>query len=199
MGEILKVNNLHKNFPGVKALMDVQFSLLEGEILGLMGENGAGKSTLIKVITGFYTRDSGIVEFQDREINFHSPNEAVENGISTVYQEIDLIPLLSVAENIYLGRQPMKKGFNSSIDWKELNRKAQEAMERLDIKIDVTQALNTYSVAIQQMVSIARALDISAKVIILDEPTSSLDTNEVEQLFKVMRKLKKEGMGIVFV
>lgn len=197
MGEILKVTNLSKSFPGVKALTSVDFDLQTGEIHGLMGENGAGKSTLIKVITGFYKRDEGEVLFDGVKAEFNSPNDAVKHGISTVYQEINLIPMLSVAENIFLGRQPLKS--RRGIDWKTLNFKAKEAIAKLDLDIDVTMPLNTYSVAIQQMVSIARALDISAKILILDEPTSSLDAAEVEQLFKMMRKLKGEGLSIVFI
>ncbi len=199
MGEILSVRNVDKNFPGVKALSNVDFSLDEGEIHALMGENGAGKSTLIKVITGIYRRDSGDIAFDGDIIDFHSPNEAVQKGISTVYQEVNLIPMLSVAENIFLGRQPGRSGFLKGIDWKDLNERARKAMALLDLNIDVTQPLNTYSVAIQQMVSIARALDISAKVLILDEPTSSLDVQEVNQLFKVMRKLKGQGISIIFI
>ena len=162
-----------------------------------MGENGAGKSTLIKVITGFYKRDEGDVLFDGVPVEFNSPPDAVRNGISTVYQEINLIPMLSVAENIFLGRQPTKN--RRGIDWKTLNSKASEAIAKLDLEIDVTMPLNTYSVAIQQMVSIARALDISAKILILDEPTSSLDAAEVKQLFKMMRKLRDEGISIVFI
>jgi len=199
MGEILSLKNVDKDFPGVKALSGVDFSLEEGEIHALMGENGAGKSTLIKVVTGFYRRDSGSINFDGRTIDFQSPNEAVLNGISTVYQEVNLIPMLSVAENIFLGRQPELNTPFKGIDWKALIERAKSAMALLDIHIDVTQPLNVYPVAIQQMVSIARALDINAKVLILDEPTSSLDTQEVNQLFKVMRKLKEQGLSIIFI
>jgi len=198
MGKILKVKNLSKSFPGVKALTDVDFDLRPGEIHGLMGENGAGKSTLIKVITGFYRKDFGVIVYDGESVDFSSPNDAVKQGISTVYQEINLIPLLSVAENIFLGRQPMKAR-NGGIDWKVLHQQAREAIGKLDLDIDVTMPLNTYSVAIQQMVSIARALDISAKILILDEPTSSLDAAEVEQLFKVIRRLREDGLSIIFI
>ena len=198
MGAILNVTNLSKSFPGVKALTSIDFSLEKGEIHALMGENGAGKSTLIKVITGFHKRDEGSVDFKGRNVNFSTPNEAVQNGISTVYQEINLIPMLSVAENIFLGRQPRKERI-PAIDWDELNMRAEAAMRLLEIDIDVTLPLGSYPVAVQQMVSIARALDISADILILDEPTSSLDSTEVEQLFSLMRKLKAEGIGIIFV
>ncbi len=198
MRAILKVSNLCKSFPGVKALASVDFDLRAGEIHGLMGENGAGKSTLIKVITGFHSKDSGEIFYDGNSVSYGSPNEAVHHGISTVYQEINLIPLLSVAENIFLGRQPLRAG-GAGIDWRELHRRAAEAVAQLDLDIDVTRPLNSYSVAIQQMVSIARALDISAKVLILDEPTSSLDAAEVRQLFSIMRKLKDQGIGVVFI
>jgi len=197
MSKILAVKNVSKSFPGVKALTSVNFSLEKGEIHGLMGENGAGKSTLIKVITGFYRKDAGEIRYNGRAVHFNSPQEAVESGISTVYQEINLIPLMSVAENIFLGRQPT--GGLSGISWRELNRRANEAVQRLDLKIDVTLPLESYPVAIQQMVSIARALDISANVLILDEPTSSLDSTEAARLFTVLRKLKEQGISIIFI
>ena len=198
MGEILRVSGVSKSFPGVRALTSVDFQLEKGEIHGLMGENGAGKSTLIQVITGFHERDSGSITYQGEEVRFTSPNDAVKHGISTVYQEINLIPMMSVAENIFLGRQPMTRRM-SSIDWKQLNARAEKAIQQLDLDLDVTMPLNTYPVAIQQMVSIARALDISANVLILDEPTSSLDSAEVGQLFKVMRDLRSRGISIVFI
>lgn len=198
MGEILKASKLSKGFPGVKALTSVDFDLRQGEIHGLMGENGAGKSTLIKVITGFYKKDEGEILFDGKSVQFGNPMEAVLNGISTVYQEINLIPSLSVAENMFLGRQPMRPG-PGGIDWRTLYRRAEEGMRQLDLDIDVRMPLDSYPVAIQQMVSIARALDISAKVLILDEPTSSLDKSETDRLFGVMRKLRDQGLGILFV
>ncbi len=193
---ILAVRGLSKTFPGVKALSGVDFSLRRGEIHALMGENGAGKSTLIKVVTGLYPKDSGQILYQGLPLELTSPVEAPKHGISTVYQEINLIPALSVAENIYLGRQPMKFG---RIDWKTINAGARAALRKLDVDVDVSQPVSSYSVAIQQLVAIARALDISANILILDEPTSSLDAREVEQLFAIMRKLRDEGMAIIFV
>ncbi|MBI2927061.1 MAG: sugar ABC transporter ATP-binding protein [Verrucomicrobia bacterium] len=190
------VRALSKSFPGVRALDAVDFTLRRGEIHTLMGENGAGKSTLIKVITGVYPANSGKILFEGRAIQPRSPAEAQQLGISTVYQEVNLVPFLSVAENVFLGRQPTKFG---RIDWKRINARAAASLKQLDIEIDVTQPLNSYSIAVQQMVAIARALDIEAKVLVLDEPTSSLDATEVRHLFAVMRKLKAQGLGIIFV
>ena len=197
MGEVLlKAENVSKVFPGVKALDKVEFTLKAGEIHALMGENGAGKSTLIKVITGVYQRDGGSVALFGEEVRPGSVLEAEEHGISTVFQEVNLVRNLSVAENILLGRQPKKYG---CLNWKEINAHARRALARLGVDIDVTMELSRCSMAVQQMVAIARALDIDAKILILDEPTSSLDEKEVEALFEVMRKLKNQGLGIVFV
>jgi monosaccharide-transporting ATPase len=195
---LIEMRGITKVFPGVRALDNVDFSLKYGEIHALLGGNGAGKSTLIKVLTGVEKPDSGKVFLMGNEVTIRSPRHAQELGISTVYQEVNLCPNLSVAENILIGRQPMKYGL---IDWKELNAQAEGILKRiLGIDIDVTLLLGTYSVAIQQMVAIARALEIeSAKVLILDEPTSSLTTNETQQLFTVMRKLKSENVGIIFI
>jgi simple sugar transport system ATP-binding protein len=196
MPTLLEIRGLCKTFPGVKALDNVDFVLRRGEIHTLMGENGAGKSTLIKVLTGVYPADGGTMVLDGSPMAPHSPAHAQSLGVSAVYQEVSLIPHLSVAENLYLGRQPMKW---HGINWKEIHRRARAALARLDLHIDVTQPLHAYSIAIGQMVAIARALDLSAKVLVLDEPTSSLDLHEVEQLFAVMRRLKNQGMGIVFV
>ena len=193
---LLEMKGIEIEFPGVKALDKVDFSVNAGEIHALLGENGAGKSTLIKCLTGVHHMDAGTILFDGKEIRPNSPQEAFSMGISTVYQEINLCPNLTVAENIFVGRQPMKGGM---INWKEINRRAKELMSRFHMDIDVTRPLNNYSTAIQQMVSIARAVDIDAKILILDEPTSSLDDNEVQLLFNVMRELKAEGMGIIFI
>jgi simple sugar transport system ATP-binding protein len=191
------MKGISKAFPGVQALENVDFELRKGEIHALIGENGAGKSTLIKALTGVERPDTGTITLEAKEIHVKSPQHALTLGISTVYQEINLCPNLTVAENILIGRQPFRFG---SIAWGRLNAQANHFLQRLGINIDVTQPLGSYSVAIQQMVAIARALEIaSAKVLILDEPTSSLDTHETEQLFQVMRKLKNEGVGIVFI
>ena len=194
---VLEMKNISKVFPGVRALSNVDFTLRKGEIHTLMGENGAGKSTLIKVLTGVYEINEGTIILRGKEIKISSTKEAQNYGISTVYQEVNLCLNLTVAENIYIGREPMK---NRSIDWKKMNEGATKLLqERLNLKVDVKKALNNYSVAVQQMVAIARAVDISKGILILDEPTSSLDDNEVNQLFKIMRKFKEEGMSIIFV
>ena len=194
---LLQMDHIHKRYPGVHALNDVNFTLRSGEIHALCGENGAGKSTLIKILTGAEIRDSGEVLLNGKSINPKSPLDAQNLGISTVYQEVNLCLNLSVAENIFIGRQ-IKNKLNA-IDRKKMNSLAHVAMARLNIKLDVEAFMGDYSVAIQQMVAIARAVDINANVLVLDEPTSSLDKKEVAQLFRVMRSLKEKGMGIVFI
>ncbi|WP_349654900.1 sugar ABC transporter ATP-binding protein [Neobacillus sp. DY30] len=192
----LEMKGITKTFPGVRALSNVSLRLFPGEVHALMGENGAGKSTLIKVLTGVYIADEGTITLDGIPIHVTTPLEAQELGISTVYQEVNLCPNLSVVENIFIGREIMKRG---RIDWKEMNRRAEELLRNLNLKLDVTKTLSSYSVAIQQMVAIVRALNVSAKVLILDEPTSSLDMNEVKQLFSVIRQLKQQGLSIVFI
>jgi monosaccharide-transporting ATPase len=194
---LVAAQGISKSFPGVQALRNVDFTLKHGEIHALVGENGAGKSTLIKVLTGVEHPDTGTITLEGRKVSIRSPQHAQDLGISTVYQEINLCPNLTVAENIMIGRAPRKLG---KIDWKAMNAQARQVIQGLDVDIDVTQTLGSYSVALQQMAAIARSLVISsARILILDEPTSSLDVHETAQLFRVMRKLKSEGMGIVFI
>lgn len=194
---IVKMLGIAKSFPGVVALEEVDFSLRAGEIHALMGENGAGKSTLIKVLTGVEQPDKGTIELDGKLLQVRSPQHSQELGISTVYQEINLCTNISIAENIMLGREPHRFG---RIHWRKMNEMAREAIHRLNIDVDVTQPLGNYSVAIQQMIAITRALEVlSAKVLILDEPTSSLDMHETNLLFEVMRKLKGDGIGIIFI
>ena len=190
------MTGIEKAFAGVKALDAVDFRLLPGEVHAIMGENGAGKSTLIKVLTGAYPIDRGRIELRGERVQFAGPLEAQRGGVSAVYQEVNLCPNLSVAENISIGREPRQFG---RIQWRAVRRRAVEALARVNVSIDVSAQLSTCSIAIQQMVSIARAMDISADVLILDEPTSSLDQDEVEQLFGVVRRLKERGMAIVFI
>ncbi|HCR84374.1 MAG TPA: sugar ABC transporter ATP-binding protein, partial [Lachnospiraceae bacterium] len=195
---VLTMKDISKTFPGVKALQHVDFTLRKGEIHALMGENGAGKSTLIKVLTGVYDFESGEIHMEGTAGAFvnRSPQEAQNIGISTVYQEINLCPNLTVAENLFIGREPRKAGM---IDWKTMNKKSAEILQGLNIEVPETQNLEECSIANQQMIAIARAVDMKCKVLILDEPTSSLDDEEVEKLFVLMRKLKNEGVGIIFV
>ncbi|MBP3233159.1 MAG: sugar ABC transporter ATP-binding protein [Eubacterium sp.] len=193
---VLELHNINKSFPGVRALQGVDFTLCEGEIHALMGENGAGKSTLIKVITGVYEKDDGEVYLKGRDsaVDIHSPQDAQNLGISTVYQEITLCPNLTVAENMYIGRT--KGGMTN---WKKMNEDADKILKSLDIPARANEQLAACSLAVQQMVAIARAVDMECKVLILDEPTSSLDESEVQKLFGLMRDLKSKGVGIIFV
>ncbi|MEU5069984.1 sugar ABC transporter ATP-binding protein [Streptomyces asoensis] len=200
---VLEMTGIVKEFPGVRALSDVDFRLFPGEIHALMGENGAGKSTLIKVLTGVHPLDGGTITLDGEPVRIASPLQAQQAGISTVYQEVNLCPNLSVAENIFIGREPTRAG---RIQWKELRRRAAELVDRLGLDIDVTAPLSSYPLAVQQLVAIVRSLGTGgegertgAKVLILDEPTSSLDRDEVLQLFALMRRLKDEGVAILFV
>lgn len=197
---VLELVGIHKSFSGVTVLSDVQLRLYPGEIHALMGQNGAGKSTLIKVLTGVLSSGGGEIRLADEPIHPASPLEAQKLGISTVYQEVNLCPNLSVAENMFAGRYPrcgIAQGFR--IDWAEVNRGARELLARIGLDIDVTRLLSSYSVAVQQLVAIARALGVSSKVLILDEPTSSLDDEEVNKLFEVLRRLRDQGLAIVFI
>ena len=193
---LLTMRGICKSFPNVRALHNVDFTLRKGMIHALMGENGAGKSTLIKVLTGVYTMDEGEIRIDGEEgaISIRSPQEARSHGISTVYQEVTLCPNLTVAENMFIGRSERK-----TVDWKGTEKRAGELLESLGIPARPRQQLGSCSLAVQQMVAIARAVDTDCKVLILDEPTSSLDDNEVAMLFRLMRDLKARGVGIIFV
>jgi simple sugar transport system ATP-binding protein len=193
---ILETRGISKRFPGVQALSRASVRLFGGEVHALMGQNGAGKSTLIKVLTGVTPADSGQILLEGREIRPESPIAAQALGISTVYQEVNLCPNLSVAENIFLGRG---EAGTFRIQWKAMRRMAEELLRGLSIDIDVTAPLAEYSIAIQQMAAIARSISTQARVLILDEPTSSLAEDEVNMLFSVIRRLKAQGMAILFV
>lgn len=185
-----------KTFPGVRALQSASLSVAPGEVHALVGQNGAGKSTLIKILTGAYRRDGGSVRLGGQEVDFASPGDAQAGGISTIYQEVNLVALRSVSENISLGREPKRWGL---LDWRAMNRRAEALLGRFDIHIDVTQPLGSYNIAVQQMVAIARAVSVGAKLVVMDEPTSSLDEREVGVLFSVIRQLKAAGVSTVFV
>ncbi|HUR05915.1 MAG TPA: sugar ABC transporter ATP-binding protein [Nonomuraea sp.] len=201
---VLEMTGIVKEFPGVRALSGVDFRLFPGEIHALLGENGAGKSTLIKVLTGVHSLDGGTITLNGTSVRFHNPSQAQQAGINTVYQEVNLCPNLSVAENIFIGREPTRFG---RIQWKRLRREAAELVDRLGLDIDVDAPLSSYPLAVQQLVAIVRSVGTGdsdgqgsgTRVLILDEPTSSLDRDEVLELFALMRRLKDQGVAILFV
>ncbi len=193
---LLEAQNISKFFPGVKALQNVDFTLHKGEIMALLGENGAGKSTLIKTLTGVYPRDNSNIFLDGQSINPKSTAHAQQLGIGTVYQEVNLLPNMSVMDNLFIGREPKRFGF---IDRKAMQQQAQDIMQGYGLNIDVTLPLNHFSVAMQQIIAIARAVSLSAKILILDEPTASLDSNEVQMLFNIMAELRNQGMGLIFI
>ena len=193
---LLQMREITKAFPGIVALDHANLEVRRGEVHALVGENGAGKSTMIKILTGAYTRDGGTILFDGKEIDFRSPHQAQANGISTIYQEVNLVPLRSVAENIMMGREPMRYGL---IDWRTMNAEAARLLEQVGINVDVTCPLQEYNIAIQQMVAIARAVSFDSKLVVMDEPTSSLDEHEVDTLFETLRGLKARGVSIIFI
>jgi monosaccharide-transporting ATPase len=196
MPPLLSMRGLDKSFAGIPALRAATLEVGPGEIHALIGQNGAGKSTLIKLLTGYYKRDAGEVLFDGRQVEFSSPQEAQKAGISTIYQEINLVPYRSVTENICLGRERRRFGL---LDWSAMHAEAEALLARFNISIDVRRPLMAYPTAIQQMVAIARAIGFDAKLVIMDEPTSSLDEKEVEVLFNVIRQLKAAGVSVIFV
>lgn len=194
---LLEMRKITKEFPGVLALDAVDFNLRNNEIHALMGENGAGKSTLIKILTGIHHKDSGQTILNGEPINPLKASQAQELGISTIYQELNLIPYLSICENIFIGREPKRFGL---IDWKTVEKKSTKILENMGMEdVNVKEPLNQQSVAVQQMVAIARAISIEAKILVMDEPTSSLNEKEVKILFNVIRKLKKENISVIFI
>ncbi|CAG4914835.1 Fructose import ATP-binding protein FruK [Paraburkholderia gardini] len=193
---LLEMQDIQISFGGVPALRSAQLSVAAGEVHALIGQNGAGKSTMIKILTGAYRRSGGTVRFEGREIDFRTPKEAREAGISTIYQEINLVPFRSVAENIFLGREPRRFGL---IDWRAVQQRAAALLESFGLQIDVKKPVGSHSTAIQQMVALARAVSTDAKMVIMDESTSSLDEREVELLFNVVRKLRDDGRAVIFV
>jgi ribose transport system ATP-binding protein len=194
---VLSVTQLSKTFPGVRALSDVDFTARAGEVHALVGENGAGKSTLIKVLTGVYRPDHGEVTFDGEPVRFTTPLQAQQAGISTIYQEVNLVPLMSVTRNLFLGREPL--GRLGLIDFRRMHREADEALRGLGIRVDVHRPLRELGVGTQQMVALARAVAVEARVVIMDEPTSSLEPREVQTLFEVIRMLRERGVAVVYV
>ncbi|WP_329436753.1 MULTISPECIES: sugar ABC transporter ATP-binding protein [unclassified Streptomyces] len=195
--EVLTVRGLSKSFPGVRALDGVDLTLHAGEVHALIGENGAGKSTLIKVLTGVYRPDAGDITFQGSPVSFATPLEAQHAGISTIYQEVNLIPLLSVARNLFLGREPRNRF--GLLDFGRMHREAEKTLRAYGVRVDVRQPLRTLGVGAQQMVALARAVATDARVVIMDEPTSSLEPREVETLFEVIRRLRADGIAVIYV
>jgi len=196
--QLLTIEGVSKSFPGVQALKDVQLNLNSGEVLALVGENGAGKSTLMKVLSGIYKRDEGIIKLNNQEINVEGPLQAQKLGIAIIHQEMNLMPHLTVAQNILIGREP-RKWFGIACDDKELNRRAKILLDELSLSLEPTQVVGNLTVAKQQMVEIAKALSYDSKIIIMDEPTSALTQSETEVLFKIINNLRKSGKGIIYI
>ena len=194
---LLSMQNIFKSFGGVPALIEASLEVPPAEIMALVGQNGAGKSTMIKILNGAYVRDSGSISFSNAPWSATSPQQAQRAGISTIFQEINLIGYRSVAENIFLGREP-KRAFGL-LDWAKMNAESAALLRRFDVKVDVREPLERFSTAIQQMVAIARAVSFDARLVIMDEPTSSLDEAEVAVLLRTIRQLKGEGVAVIFV
>lgn len=197
MTALVSMRGIDKAFSGIPALSQAHLEIAPGEIHALIGQNGAGKSTIIKVLTGVHRRDGGSVTLSGAQSAVSSPREAQDAGIATIYQELNLVPLRSVTENIVMGYEP--KRFGVFVNWREANKRARQALARFGIDIDVTEPLGSYSTAIQQLVAIARAVSLDAKLVVMDEPTSSLDASEVEVLFGVVRELKKQNVSVLYV
>ncbi len=193
---LLRMRGIGKRFPGVVALDDVDLDVLPGEVHGLLGENGAGKSTLLKILSGAQAPDEGTISFAGREVAFAAPYEAQGEGITTIYQEFNLIPTLSVAENILIGREPGRAGF---VDWAAMMREARKALDGIGLLVEPRRLVRDLSVADQQMVEIARALSIESRLIIMDEPTSALSATEVDRLLAIVRRLKARGISVIYV
>jgi ABC-type sugar transport system ATPase subunit len=193
---LLRMEHISKSFPGVQALEDVSLDIRAGEVLGLIGENGAGKSTLMKILSGVYAMDSGQLFVDGQPIHIQNPHHAQDLGISIIYQEFNLMPNLTVMENVFVGREPSRFGF---VDWPHLAEQTQQLLNRLGVRLSPAAIVRNLSVAEQQMVEIAKALSLKVRVIIMDEPTSALSETEVQTLFTVMRELRRNGIGVVFI
>ena len=197
MQPLVAMTGIFKAFAGVTALDGAALEIRPGEVLGLIGQNGAGKSTMIKVLTGVYARDAGEIKYQGRPLAVTTPREAQDAGISTIHQELNLVPLRSVTENVTMGYEP-RRGLGL-IDWSKAHARTREILARFGIDVDVREPLGSYSTAIQQLVAIARAVSLNARLVIMDEPTSSLDDREVQVLFGVVRRLREAGVSVLYV
>jgi ribose transport system ATP-binding protein len=196
---LLKLEGIGKSFPGVRALHNVHMEVRRGEVHALVGENGAGKSTLMKILSGAYTRDTGEIYWEGRPIHIHHPREAQDLGIGIIYQEFNLVPQLSIAENVWIGREPFRNRTLQLLDWKEMRRRTQALLDELHLPLDPRRAVAGLGVAQQQMVEIAKALSLDAKLLIMDEPTSALTGTEISQLFMLIQRLKARGVSVVFI
>ena len=198
MAQLISAENVSKSFPGVRALHEVKFDLESGEVHALMGENGAGKSTLMKILSGIYQCDSGDIKVNGQDVKFTSPRDAQSAGIGIIHQELQLMNHLTVAQNIFIGREP-KRAFGLLLDHDKLNRDAAAALGHLNLNIDPRTIVGGLTVAKQQMVEIAKALSFNSRVLIMDEPTAALNDAEIAELFKIIRELKGRGVGIVYI
>lgn len=196
---LLKLVGISKSFPGVKALKDVHLEVKRGEIHALLGENGAGKSTLMKILSGAYSLDEGEIYWEGQRIHIQNPRSAQDLGIAIIYQEFNLVPQLSIAENVWIGREPMTSGPIPLIDWDTANARTADLLKRINLDLDPKQPVQGLGVAMQQMVEIVKALSLNAKLLIMDEPTSALSDTEITQLYKIMRDLKSEGVSVIFI
>ncbi|MFC4597373.1 sugar ABC transporter ATP-binding protein [Cohnella hongkongensis] len=196
---VIRMEGIDKAFPGVQALQQARFELLAGEVHALMGENGAGKSTLMKVLTGVYSKDAGTVRYLGKEVAFASTKAAQDAGISIIHQELNLAPDLTVAQNIYIGREPRIKGFPLFIDEKKLNEQVRALLSKINLNLEPETPVADLTVAKQQMVEIAKALSFNAKVLVMDEPTAALSDSEIADLFRIIEELKASGVGIVYI
>ena len=196
MSNLLEMRKITKTFPGVKALDEVDFSLERGTVHALMGENGAGKSTLMKCLFGIYTPDSGEIYIDGKKVSYKDPKDALDSGVAMVHQELNQVSMRSVAENIMLGRFPNKYGI---IDHKKMNQETQDLFDRLGLNFDPKKIIGKYSVAERQLIEIAKAVSYDAKILVLDEPTSSLTESEVDKLFEIINKLRTQGVGIIYI
>ena len=195
---LVEMEGIDKSFPGVHALNECRFDLQAGEVHALIGENGAGKSTIMKILTGVYRKDGGIIRYKGKEIDFHTPAQALHHGICIIHQELNLMPHLTVAQNIFIGREP-RKGLPFWVDDKSMNRQAAELLAHLKLDMDPTTKVSELTVARQQMVEIAKALSFQSEVLVMDEPTAALTETEIEELFRIIRELKAKGVGIVYI
>src|SRR3954465_5932001 len=195
---LVSVQGLCKSFPGVRALHNIRFELVPGEVHAVMGENGAGKSTLMKILAGVYRKDSGDIVYDGASVDFPSPREAQAAGIGIIHQELQLMNHLTVAQNIFIGREP-RKAFGLLLDEDRLNRQAAELLAHMNLSLDPRANVGGLTVAKQQMVEIAKALSFNSRVLIMDEPTAALNNTEIAELFKMIRELKARGVGIIYI